>query len=318
MTPPLPRHPRCLPTGAALLEIMIGLAIGLLICATALNALHISRALSEITGDAIAMQQDATTALRIIGLQIRQAGSAALDLQPALSAGDATQQGAVVFEPAPEARPDANGTPTMGPSVAAPVVAKSTGATLQLRHANPTEDLFKSPNSTIRGSQQHDCLGQNTSNRLLASIITSTFFVRDGQLMCTGVAGSPQPMISHVKGFAVRMLVQSFDQKQESEYSLFMLMQATSTPPWWPGGEPSSARSRSAWKSKVRVPPCRTPTVPTGDATANSPSGATGWSMSRAICSPSGLRGGDPCGTCDTCDIPPPRPGPREGCRFPL
>src|SRR5690606_33587556 len=91
MTPPLPRHPRCLPTGAALLEIMIGLAVGLLICATALNALHISRALSEITGDAIAMQQDVTTALRIIGLQIRQAGSAALDLQPALSAGDATQ-----------------------------------------------------------------------------------------------------------------------------------------------------------------------------------------------------------------------------------
>lgn len=221
MTPPLPRHPRCLPTGAALLEIMIGLAIGLLICATALNALHISRALSEITGDAIAMQQDVTTALRIIGLQIRQAGSAALDLQPALSAGDATQQGAVVFEPAPEARPDANGTPTMEPSVAAPVVAKSTGATLQLRHASPTEDLFKSRNSTIRGSQQHDCLGQNTSNRLLASIITSTFFVRDGQLMCTGVAGSPQPMISHVKGFAVRMLVQSFEQNQEGEYSLF-------------------------------------------------------------------------------------------------
>lgn len=220
MTPPLPRHPRCLRTGAALLEIMIGLAIGLLICATALNALHISRALSEITGDAIAMQQDVATALRIIGLQIRQAGNASLDLQPALSAGDATQPGAVVFEPAPEARPEANGTPTMGPSVASPTVAKSTGATLQLRHGSPAEDLFKSRNSTIRGSQQHDCLGQNTNNRLLASIITSTFFVRDGQLMCTGVAGSPQPMISHVKGFAVRLLVQSFKQKQESEYSL--------------------------------------------------------------------------------------------------
>ncbi len=200
--------------GMTLVEVMVGLLIGLLISGIALNALQISRTLSQITSEATALQQDANTAMRIMGRQVRQAGSVSLNLQPDVFEATALETWApgqipVLFEPTVENSTDAAAGSSRLPAMAAPVVAKSTGDTLLTRHENHGENLYRSSTGTVWGSQDVDCLGQNTSKQSLTSTISSTFFVREEQLMCAGVAGTPQPMIGNVKDFTVRFLAEN-------------------------------------------------------------------------------------------------------------
>lgn len=61
--------------GFTLLELMVGVAIGLLVVAVATAALMVSRGVSGTVSDASGIQQQAAYAMRVIGLQLRQAGS---------------------------------------------------------------------------------------------------------------------------------------------------------------------------------------------------------------------------------------------------
>ncbi len=207
--------------GLSLVELLIGMAIGLLITAVALGSMLISQSISTTTSESTALQQDASNALRIIGLQIRQAGSVALNLQPDISAPMETEAlRPVIFE-------HLLGIPTDPSSpinpVASPLVVKSTGDSIQINYENFTEYLHrKSSGASNNGnaSQLKDCLGQNQSNHSLSKTISSTFFLRDSQLMCTGVAGTPQPVISNVKNFSVRLLLSpSTGTTSQSQYA---------------------------------------------------------------------------------------------------
>ena len=67
-------------TGLTLVELMVGLALGLLVIAVAIGALLVSRGYSGSVSDATQLQQQAAFAFRIVGQQIRQAGSIELNM----------------------------------------------------------------------------------------------------------------------------------------------------------------------------------------------------------------------------------------------
>ncbi|MGJ7486765.1 PilW family protein [Variovorax sp. LT2P21] len=72
----LPRHSR--PTrqlGLTLIELLVGIALGLLVIAAAIGTLTVSHTTAGTVGDIAQLQQQGSYALRVIGLQLRQAGS---------------------------------------------------------------------------------------------------------------------------------------------------------------------------------------------------------------------------------------------------
>lgn len=69
--------------GVSLIELLIGLSIGLLVIGVATGALMASRGISGTVSDATTMQQQAAYAMRVIGQQLRQAGSLYLEMTPA-------------------------------------------------------------------------------------------------------------------------------------------------------------------------------------------------------------------------------------------
>ncbi len=61
--------------GATLIELLVGITIGLLTIAVATGALMVSRGISGTVTDASQLQQQASYAFRVFGQQLRQAGS---------------------------------------------------------------------------------------------------------------------------------------------------------------------------------------------------------------------------------------------------
>lgn len=61
--------------GVSLVELLVGLTLGLLVVAAAIGTLIASRSASGTVGDLTQLQQQGSYALRVIGVQMRQAGS---------------------------------------------------------------------------------------------------------------------------------------------------------------------------------------------------------------------------------------------------
>lgn len=74
------KRPRSYERGVTLVELMVGMTIGLLVVAVAGAALMASRGISGTVSDAASIQQQAAYVLRVLGNQLRQAGSTYLDL----------------------------------------------------------------------------------------------------------------------------------------------------------------------------------------------------------------------------------------------
>jgi len=66
--------------GVSLVELLVGLTIGLLAIMVAIGTLILSRGVAGSVSDMSQLQQQGSFALRVIGTQLRQAGS--VDLQP--------------------------------------------------------------------------------------------------------------------------------------------------------------------------------------------------------------------------------------------
>jgi len=64
-------------SGASLIELLVGLTLGLMVVAAAIGTLIVSRTASGTVGDLSQLQQQGSYALRVVGIQIRQAGSVA-------------------------------------------------------------------------------------------------------------------------------------------------------------------------------------------------------------------------------------------------
>ena len=61
--------------GASLLELLVGILLGLLVIGAAISTLMVSRATSGTIGDISQLQQQGSYAMRVMGTQLRQAGS---------------------------------------------------------------------------------------------------------------------------------------------------------------------------------------------------------------------------------------------------
>lgn len=83
--------------GATLIELMVGITIGLLVVAVAMGALMVSRGISGTVSDASGIQQQGAYIMRVIGQQLRQTGSLYLNPDPS-GAGSTDVLSAVVFE----------------------------------------------------------------------------------------------------------------------------------------------------------------------------------------------------------------------------
>jgi len=200
--------PRRRQRGVTLIELMVSIVIGLLTIAVALGALLVSRGVSGSVSDAAQLQQRAAYALRVIGQQVRQAGSMQLNLAtevPGWNDPDDSENG-----PAPFQATDHVAFMSTGYSAITDVVS-GTDDSLTIGYLNYWE-----PNAggDKKNTLFRSCLGSGAVNNTIGGVktpntrITSTFSLDSGQLTCSDGASGPQPLIQNVAGFQVRYLVQ--------------------------------------------------------------------------------------------------------------
>lgn len=194
-----PSRPRHGQHGVGLIELMIGITIGLLTVAVALGALMVSRGVSGTVSDASQLQQQAAYAFRVISLQLRQAGSLRLNPAP-----QKTLSSTVTVD---IADPVAFETEVAGFDPAKDTLsgtdAPGTGEfKLTMGYRNYKEPLYA---FAAEESLQRNCLGETNSDALIQSkfVLDTTL----NRLRCAG-SGAAQPFAENVANFQVRYLLQ--------------------------------------------------------------------------------------------------------------
>ena len=189
--------------GMSLIELMVGIAIGLMTIAVAMGALMVSRGVSGTVTDASQLQQQASYAFRVMGQQMREAGSMRLNLAANKAPSEAIAVDDVVaFSPNTEIYSAVPGVPPATPAVTGRDAPASGQYKLSLAYQNYQEPSFP---SGVNVSFFRDCLGAQPSN----TIIQSQFVLDSGELRCAGSDNVPQSMIRNVADFQVRYLVQN-------------------------------------------------------------------------------------------------------------
>lgn len=196
--------------GVTLIELMVGIAIGLMVVAVAMGALMVSRGVSGTVSDASDIQQQAAYAMRVIGTQVRQAGSLRinLDYQPnstephlgkvAIETAAAASGGVGRdFDPARDTIRGAAASMTVGYRRYAEIVT------------NPAKT--NTPESLTR-----NCAGADSSNdqRLENTFV---YNATNATLSCGGNDAAPQPIIQNVANFEVRYFLQDNSTKGDSK-----------------------------------------------------------------------------------------------------
>lgn len=190
--------------GVTLLELMVGLAIGLLVIAVAMGALMSSRSVSGTVSDISGIQQQGSYVLRVIGQQLRQAGS--LYLNPDPTGGASTDVlGAVVFEIKANSRSGGNSFDQQN-TIAGGADTITTG------FRRYQDNVFFADNATSSaiGTDylSRNCVGSpantNTDER-----VESIFVFADGNLRCSGNGSTVQPIAQNIAQFQVTYLVQT-------------------------------------------------------------------------------------------------------------
>lgn len=161
--------------GLTLIELLVGLSIGILVIGVATGALLASRGISGTVSDTTQIQQQAAYAMRVIGRQLRQAGSLYLEMQPA------GFENSVVF-------------------------LKRKGEIITSSEDN---DSITTSFSWDGNSASGDCLGSIPAATAVNTPISSTFSLNGSTLRCQGASGTPQPVIDNVADFKIRYLVQT-------------------------------------------------------------------------------------------------------------
>lgn len=189
--------------GVTLIELMVGIAIGLLTIAVAMGSLMVSRGVSGTVSDASSIQQQGAFAMRTIGLQLRQTGSLRLNLNPGIVTAAEPYLAPAAFE---------TKAGQFDPTTPTGILEgkDSPGATefkLDVRYSSYTEPLFVGGTQ----SQARDCLGANPDPNLLESKFSLRVnpVTNVPELVCAS-AGSiaAQPLVQNVANFQVRYLLQ--------------------------------------------------------------------------------------------------------------
>lgn len=204
--------------GMTLIELLVGIAIGLLVVAVAGVALMTSRGVTGTVSDTSNINQQAAYAMRVIGLQVRQAGSLRLNLNP----GEANSANAAAAPVAFEKSADASGGNAFDLSAAGIAnILNGTDDTLTLGYRRYLERVFS---DTKEISLMRNCVGGPADYNPPSSTtptpderFESQFsFIppndgtgEKGHLRCGGNGTLPQPLIDSVANFQLRYLVQT-------------------------------------------------------------------------------------------------------------
>ncbi len=199
-----PTHPTQHQQGVTLLELLVGIAIGLLVVAVATSALMVSRGVSGTVSDASNIQQQAAYAMRVMGMQLRQAGSLYLNPNPtgiAPAAAESYMQ-AVAFET--QATDPGNVGLPFNPATD---TVNATADTLTAGFRRYKDQVHGSADeqSLIR-----NCLG-GPANDSADLIVQSAFqFISaSNELRCSGNGAGAQPIVQNVAEFQLRYLMQN-------------------------------------------------------------------------------------------------------------
>ena len=180
--------------GVTLIELMVGIAIGLLVVAVAMGALMVSRGVSGTVSDASAIQQQAAYAMRVIGLQLRQAGSLRLNLDPGTAVTEANYMVPVAFE---------TNSPT---AVVTDIAGTTTPVTFTAGYSRYTEPVFT---SSSEQAFSRNCMGgpADSSTDLRIDSVFSLDTTAN-TLQCNGNSAGAQPLVQNVANFRVLYLLQ--------------------------------------------------------------------------------------------------------------
>ena len=172
--------------GLTLIELMIGLAVGLLVVAVATVSLLGSRSVTGAVSDISGIQQQAAYVMRTFGTQLRQAGSLYLDL--GLDAdGDGEITSATAFQ-------------LRGSTDTA--IAENNGS-VTIRFTGYEEPTFANA-----GPISRNCLGAPGSIPAGTTASIESIFTLNG----TDLRCNDQPIAQNVAAFQVRYLLQGTDQ----------------------------------------------------------------------------------------------------------
>jgi type IV pilus assembly protein PilW len=165
----------------SLIELLIGIAIGLLVVVAAIGSLVYTRTSSTAVGDSTRLQQDASTAFRALGHHVRQGGARRI-IAPLPGSAN------VEFNTA------YNGFGVNANTASTYVVQGADGA------AN-APDILQVSHDTDPVVQSMDCLGAPS---LVANNVQSTFSVAGNALQCLGSgAVTPFALLQGVEDFQV-------------------------------------------------------------------------------------------------------------------
>ncbi len=197
--------------GVTLIELLVGIAIGLLVVAVATGALMVSRGVSGTVSDASGIQQQAAYAMRVVGMQVRQAGSLYLNPNPTgvpASTAESYMQ-VVAFETQAEDVPGSpDPTKSFNPQTNT-VKADATSLTTGFRRY---KDTVKDGSSTKEQTLARNCLGgpsddaKTDPNYLIESAFK--FDSAKFELQCNGNSAGDQPIVQNIAEFQLRYLVQ--------------------------------------------------------------------------------------------------------------
>lgn len=184
--------------GVTLIELLVGIAIGLLTIAVAMGALMVSRGVSGTVSDVSGIQQQAAYAMRVIGMQVRQAGSLRLNLNPGTSTAVDPYLAAVAFETTipPASSPFESFDPAQNTinGTASPV-------SLTLGFRRYTEPVFI---DSTEQSLSRNCLGGPADGPTTPDVrLESVFALNGSELRCSGNGAAAQPIVQNVANFQV-------------------------------------------------------------------------------------------------------------------
>ena len=196
--------------GMTLVELMVGIALGLLVVAVATGALMVSRGVTGSVSDASNVQQQAAYAMRVVGAQLRQAASLYLNPNSSNAPGGLDPLTPVAFEK--KADP-ASGTVNFDldtPAGRANLLS-GTGTSLTVGYRRYKDPVFVRDPATPADplmSLARSCLG-SPGNDKDDQRIENIFSLTADELRCQGNGvAAPQPIINNVANFQLTYLVQ--------------------------------------------------------------------------------------------------------------
>ena len=224
-------------SGVTLIELMVGLAIGLLVVAVAMDALMVSRGISGTVSDASGIQQQGAYILRVVSQQLRQTGSLYLNPDPA--GGTSTD---VLSPVAFEIKADAVGS---GNSFVQEESLTGAGTSVTTAFRRYPDNVFTVAGTEATASSTatpgidylaRNCVGapgNSSTDQRVESIFT--FDSTKNELQCGGNGTAAQPIAQNVAQFQVTYMMQTTDAAGNTtvQYVKGSDMPAAATDPKW-------------------------------------------------------------------------------------